>query len=808
MGGPKSKHVNLVSCGRLAPGHDQRQVVRRLRHRFKLDVSQATRLLTEGVVLKQQLDYPTARQYSDAFMQLGLEVEIQPFTRLDAANNEHLSNKKRSSPKRITKAYLDSVFSEDISRAPVKKGYKLGLVSVALLSMVAPAIYIGSILVLVSGLYGYLVVVPQWWGEIGGGFAKLLLLIVLPVTMLVLIMFMVKPIVARRGHSQGYDLDWEDAPAFYYLVELMCRRIGVPVPAIIQIDNRVNASAGSANGLLGLLRGQLILTVGLPLIAGINARQLVGVLAHEFGHFAQPSAMFAYYLITTINGWFADLAYNDDPWDRRLLSWKEHAGYTGAAYLVVKFAQWGIHLTRLLLSQLYLVNLRVTRYMSRQMEYDADRYEAYVAGSDSFKGSSLHLRALSYADHLVAEINQQAWDQNKLLSDIPLAVAWQSRQFSSEVLCQLEEGMAKEETNVWDSHPADYDRVNHAEALQLSAVFKDSFEARQFFPKLEKLSTEITLYEYRLDGVQEPESFVVDNAEVLAINKTLAESERSLESYFNGVFTHRLMQFELPRGEDLRTMNLQATIDWLRLRLLGYADKQKDLVSIHNRYREMALGECYLNAGVRIEPEKFYLADKNLQQAGKTILAEQAAQAKCQVHLDHTDAMFYQRIRLTVLSMENREKQRCLQLMGTLHSISQLRQIWILVDYHTFLLEALLSNETEDIIAVLRQPVNQYADHCRKNFEKLLALTTKIPDRMDATDGGNLSDFIISWTGGLPGELQHVDAEFLVGLCDQALRAIQYQYVWLLGELTTYCEKQEQRLGVRPIKLVGELNKR
>lgn len=799
MGGPKSKHVNLISSGRLAPGNDQRQVLRRLRQRFKLDVGQAARLLKEGVVLKQQLDYPTARQYSDVFMQLGLEVEIQPFTRSGAANNERSPNKKRHPPKRITSAYLESIFSEDIPRAPVKKGYKLGLVSVALLSMVAPAIYIGSVLLLVSGLYGYLVVVPQWWSEIGGGFPQLFLLIVPPFTMVVLVMFMVKPIFARKGLSQGYDLDWDDAPAFYYLVELMCRRIGVPVPTSIQIDNRVNASAGSANGLLGLLRGQLILTVGLPLVAGINARQLVGILAHEFGHFAQPSAMVAYYLIATINGWFADRAYNDDPWDRRLLSWKGHAGYFGALYLVVKFAQSGIHLTRLLLNRLFLINLRVTRYMSRQMEYDADRYEAYVAGSDNFKSSALHLRALSYADHLVAEINQQAWDQNKLLSDIPLAVAWQSRQFNSEALCHLEEGMAKEGTNIWDSHPADYDRVTHAEALQFSAVFKDSFEARQFFPKLEKLSKAITLHEYRLDGVQAPESFVVDNAEVIAINKTLAESDRSLESYFNGAFTHRLMHFELPRDEDLQAMDLQSTIDWLRPRLLDYADKQKDLLSIHNRHREMALGECYLHAGVHIEPGKFYLTNSDLQQAGKTKLAEQATQAECQVYLDQVDAMFYQRIRLAVLSMEGQGTQRCLQLMETLHSISRLKGFWTVVDCYAFLLEALLSNETEDITTVLRRPVTQYAGLCRKNFEKLLVLATKIPDRIDATDGGNLRDFILSWTGGLPGELQQVHPELLVDLCDQALRAIQYQYVWLLGGLTTYCGKQEQLMRIKAL---------
>ena len=46
-------------------------------------------------------------------------------------------------------------------------------------------------------------------------------------------------------------------------------------------------SAAHRGGFLGLFGGQFVLTVGAPLAAGLSAAGFAGVLAHEFGHFAQ-----------------------------------------------------------------------------------------------------------------------------------------------------------------------------------------------------------------------------------------------------------------------------------------------------------------------------------------------------------------------------------------------------------------------------------------------------------------------------------------------------------------------------------------
>jgi hypothetical protein len=62
----------------------------------------------------------------------------------------------------------------------------------------------------------------------------------------------------------------------------------------------------------------LVLTIGMPLVAGMSLRQFAGVLAHEFGHFSQGAGMRLSFIIRSINLWFMRVVYERDDWDERL----------------------------------------------------------------------------------------------------------------------------------------------------------------------------------------------------------------------------------------------------------------------------------------------------------------------------------------------------------------------------------------------------------------------------------------------------------------------------------------------------------
>lgn len=59
-----------------------------------------------------------------------------------------------------------------------------------------------------------------------------------------------------------------------------------------------------------------VVMILLPVLyLGLTVRQLAGVIAHEFGHFTQGTAMRLTYLVGQVNLWFARVVYQRDAWD-------------------------------------------------------------------------------------------------------------------------------------------------------------------------------------------------------------------------------------------------------------------------------------------------------------------------------------------------------------------------------------------------------------------------------------------------------------------------------------------------------------
>ena len=87
------------------------------------------------------------------------------------------------------------------------------------------------------------------------------------------------------------------------------------------MDCAVNASAGFMHGPFSVFRRDLVLTIGLPLVAGLSAREFAGVLAHEFGHFAQGGGLRLTGIVRGVNAWFGRVVYERDEWDVKLERW-------------------------------------------------------------------------------------------------------------------------------------------------------------------------------------------------------------------------------------------------------------------------------------------------------------------------------------------------------------------------------------------------------------------------------------------------------------------------------------------------------
>jgi Zn-dependent protease with chaperone function len=103
----------------------------------------------------------------------------------------------------------------------------------------------------------------------------------------ILVAFMLKPLLAKRPPQPvTYTLLREKEPLLFDFIDRICALVRAPVPRRVDVNCEVNASAGFPRGMLSVLGNELVLTIGLPLAAGLNMREFAGVLAHEFGHFA------------------------------------------------------------------------------------------------------------------------------------------------------------------------------------------------------------------------------------------------------------------------------------------------------------------------------------------------------------------------------------------------------------------------------------------------------------------------------------------------------------------------------------------
>jgi len=192
------------------------------------------------------------------------------------------------------------------------------------------------------------------------------------------------------------------------------------------VTTEVNASASRLGGWRGILRRDLVLTIGLPLIASFNVRQVTGVFSHEFGHCGQGTGMGLSIVIQRVNTWFARVVHERDQWDERLHAWTQKYGVL--VFFIVKISQGFVWLTRRLLAILMGLGHMFSGFLGRQMEYDADRHGVRLTGSDDFARTLRDLRVLSLAEQWAEMDQAELMREDRLSANLPGLIAAQTPQ--------------------------------------------------------------------------------------------------------------------------------------------------------------------------------------------------------------------------------------------------------------------------------------------------------------------------------------------------------------------------------------------
>ena len=430
-----------------------------------------------------------------------------------------------------------SAFETDrLESTKVSALYRLGLLAVAVAMVFLPLVYLGIIVSTAWGVVYHAVHHTDLMSASTGGGGGAVLAYLAPIIVgPIAILFMVKPLFARRGEVDSSLLLKEDeAPALKLFVRRICEAVGAPQPKEIEIDCQVNAAASFRRGWLSLFGQDLKLIVGLPLVAGMSLRSFGGVLAHEFGHFAQGAGMRLTFVIRNINNWFSRVVYERDRWD----AWLEGTAKSvdlriGIVLYLALFMVW---LTRRLLWVLMWIGHLLSCFALRQMEYDADAWEARLAGGEHFKETCERLQLLGLGNSRAIDLLGETWKEKRLAENLPDLIRDETDELPAEAVARFQTAVAESKTGLFDTHPADSDRVAAVLGLNAPGAFHLEAPATALFADWSRTARRVTEAFYsRAIGSSVCDDNLVSNRQLQ--NAGHKAANQAVDRYFLGKFS-------------------------------------------------------------------------------------------------------------------------------------------------------------------------------------------------------------------------------------------------------------------------------
>jgi len=511
--------------------------------------------------------------------------------------------------------------------------YQINLLLVAIAMVVLPLIYLGLVGLAGYGVYYHATHHASWFSSgVVRGRAVILVFFAYLIPLMVgcvIVFFMIKPIFAGRPkRAQPLALNPADNPLLYAFIERVCETVGAASPKRIDLNCDVNAAAGFRRGFFSLFGNDLVLTLGLPLVANLSTAELGGVIAHEFGHFTQSVGMRLSYIIRTINLWFIRVVYERDAWDEALEQWAVEVE-DGRAAILIWTAQLGVFFARLILRILMFIGLLLGGFMLRQMEYDADAWEIKLAGSATFERTQRKLATLSAAtEHMYKHI-QARWQKTQELPDNLSELLRQAHEsLPANILQKIEDAAGLEKTGWFDSHPSLADRIRQARRADEPGVFHDERPAATLFSSFEHPARFVTLLHYTDDlgiPVTEPmlrrvESKPGDGPGQPAVPRSVASTNHAaLDRYLLGLAPAILpLEISLPEVppsyETAMTELLQLTAGLNEVREQVQPIREQFLAATERLTQARSAAQLIL-ARVKIDAAEFGLAEPTLAAA-------------------------------------------------------------------------------------------------------------------------------------------------------------------------------------------------
>ena len=492
-----------------------------------------------------------------------------------------------------------SGFVGQMQRPEVTDSYKRGILVSSIVMILVPLLYgtfvcILAAAVLVYLLFGLALVFV-------GGIIGIFLYGAGAVVGCVLLIFLIKPFFHFQRESDGLrTISPQEEPLLFEFVHKICDQVQAPYPAQIDVDCSVNAAAG----IVSMSQSKLRLIIGLPLVAGLSLQQFAGVLAHEFGHFNQAAGMRLTNIINRTDSWLARVVFERDSWDEWLDDACRGSGFRlGMILQLARFAVWCV---RKLLYGVLFGSRAVVGYMMREMEFDADKCEMRLAGSETFESTFRQIAFLSFAHRDAIGHLQFHFREGRLADDLPRLIIAALEDIPPKVRRKMWEAVEKSETGTFDTHPCDRERIACGRAENAPGVFRSHLPASALFRDFKRASAAVT-WDYYCDvfDQQVPRDKIRSIDEILTRNEARKKIREASIRYLAGTIDWirpvRLPAYELPEEADAshyRQEILDAR-DYMLQNVVAYRALQKELDKADERATRTAQALAIFQAGTR-----------------------------------------------------------------------------------------------------------------------------------------------------------------------------------------------------------------
>lgn len=429
----------------------------------------------------------------------------------------------------------DRMLSDTYSQEDIRNGFRAEIrsqklsvgerLTMSLSAFLAVAIPVGflalvglSLIVWITSTLSYLrePATSLWWASaLALGNVFLVGFVVAMIRRLVLI---------GRQRKEFLTVSVQEQPELHAFVNHIADLLGGPLPSAIKLDAEVGLNLRPAawrNAVMGV--GPEIV-IGLPLLYGLSARQLSGVIAHAYAGYTREARAFGYPLIcgvdrwlfaqsgvarsaTSVNGKFSSLGQDASARFRHVLRSFDFLAQ-GTFFL------------------LYRLVSAITFVVSRRIDMMGDQFSSRIAGSTEFRSTQFRLRSLYYGQQHANRELIKSWRNSKLSDNFPALVVDHADALQLSLRPRLIQEMEELVTPMTRSRIVDLGRIVNVEHYQDEGACYLLGSAATLVRDMATLARKVSVDHYRDMGIHNPDLASTTKSALLP----MAERERAHRS--------------------------------------------------------------------------------------------------------------------------------------------------------------------------------------------------------------------------------------------------------------------------------------